>query len=217
MTVALAEAAGRRAPDLRGDLAIIADMVAPNSRVLDVGCADGALLAYLVHEKQVDGRGVELSQDGVNACVEHGLSVIQGDADTDLANYPSGSFDYVILSQTLQATVNPRRVLSELVRIGRRAIVSFPNFGHWRVRWYLLAHGRMPHAPLLNHHWYDTPNIHLCTIDDFVELAAALDIEIERGLTLDRHGRATAIRRPGRRTNLFGEQGLFLLRSPGRS
>src|SRR5260221_8336483 len=147
MTVALTAAAARRATAIRGDLALIAAMVAPNSRVLDVGCGDGALLDYLVHEKQVDGRGIELSQDGVNAGVEHGLSVIQGDADTDLAAYPSAAFDYVILSQTLQATVNPRRVLGELVRIGRHAIVSFPNFGYWRVRWDLLTRGRMAHAP----------------------------------------------------------------------
>ncbi len=134
---------------IRVDLQHIADMVAPGSRVLDVGCGDGALLDYLVHFKQVDGRGIELSQAGVNACVGVGLSVIQGDADTDLAGYPSDAFDYAILSQTLQATRDPKGVLDQLVRIARRAIVSFPNFGHWRMRWHLLTQGTMPVTPSL--------------------------------------------------------------------
>ncbi|HEX5644349.1 MAG TPA: methionine biosynthesis protein MetW, partial [Erythrobacter sp.] len=127
---------------IRIDLQLIADMIEPNSRVLDVGCGDGALLEYLVHFKQVDGRGVEISQAGVNACVARGLSVVQGDADTDLKDYPADAFDHVVLSQTLQATHQPRAVLEHLVRIGRRAIVSFPNFGHWRVRWHLATIGR---------------------------------------------------------------------------
>jgi methionine biosynthesis protein MetW len=122
-------ARNRKPGDIRLDLRLIADMIDPGSRVLDIGCGDGALLDYLVYEKQVDGRGIELSMDGVHSCVSHGLSVIQGDADTDLKDYPSGAFDYVVLSQTLQAMRAPRRVLEELVRIGRRAIISFPNFG----------------------------------------------------------------------------------------
>ncbi|HET6376371.1 MAG TPA: methionine biosynthesis protein MetW, partial [Methylocella sp.] len=127
--------ARRRIANLaRVDLLIVADMVAPDSRVLDVGCGDGALLRLLAEEKGVDGRGIELSQHGVNDCVAKGLSVIQGDADTDLADYPDDAFDYVILSQTLQATRQPKRVLENMLRIGRRAIVSFPNFGHWRIR-----------------------------------------------------------------------------------
>src|SRR5947209_18460002 len=133
------------APDeLRRDLRLIAEMIEPGARVLDIGCGDGALLAYLVRHKGVDGRGMELSQSGVNACVGHGLSVIQGDADRDLAAYPTGAFDVVVLSQTLQATRQPRKVLETLVRIGRRAIVSFPNFGFWRIRLGLLLTGRMP-------------------------------------------------------------------------
>src|SRR3954454_15360561 len=133
------------APDeLRRDLRLIADMIAPQSRALDIGCGDGALLAYLARQKGVDARGMELSQSGVNACVGHGLSVIQGDADRDLEAYPDGAFDVVVLSQTLQATRRPRRVVEELVRIGRRAIVSFPNFGFWRIRLRLLLTGRMP-------------------------------------------------------------------------
>src|SRR5258705_4512099 len=126
---------------IRIDLQLIAEMIAPKSRVLDVGCGDGALLDHLVHAKGVDGRGVEISQAGVNACVTHGLSVIQGNADTDLKDYPSDAFDYIVLSQTLQATRKPHQVLKQLVRIGRHAIVSFPNFGHWRVRWQLLTRG----------------------------------------------------------------------------
>jgi methionine biosynthesis protein MetW len=195
---------------LRGDLRLIADMVEPGARVLDIGCGDGALLAWLAREKGVDGRGMELSQSGVNACVSHGLSVIQGDADRDLDDYPSDAFDYAILSQTLQATRNPRTVLENLVRIGRRAIVSFPNFGHWRIRLALLARGRMPVTPLLAHVWYDTPNIHLCTIRDFLALAAETGVVIERALTLDRAGRPLAMS-PGL-ANLLAEQALFVLR-----
>jgi methionine biosynthesis protein MetW len=187
-------------------------MVAPGSRVLDIGCGDGALLAYLARVKQVDARGMELSQSGVNACVSHGLPVIQGDADGDLDNYPSDAFDYAILSQTLQATRNPRLVIGNLVRIGRRAIVSFPNFGHWRIRANLLFNGRMPVTPLLNHAWYDTPNIHFCTIKDFVALCTELGITIERSQTLDRAGRPFALDAGGGLANLLAEQGLFLLR-----
>lgn len=207
------DAAARRAA-IRIDLQLIADMIKPGSRVLDVGCGDGVLLDYLVHFKGVDGRGVELSQDGVNACVTQGLSAIQGDADTDLKDYPSDAFDYVVLSQTLQATVNPRGVLQEMVRIGRNAIVSFPNFGYWRVRFQLLIHGRMPQTHALLHDWWDTPNIHLCTITDFVALADSMGVRIERALTLDRTG--TRVReRQGGLANLFGEQAVFLLARGG--
>ena len=129
---------------LRGDLQLIADMIDPDSRVLDVGCGDGALLAWLGTRKGVDGRGIELSMDGVRACVGSGLSVIQGDADADLENYPDDAFDYVVLSQTLQATHDPKTVLEHMARIGRRVIVSFPNFGHWPVRLGLMFQGRMP-------------------------------------------------------------------------
>ena len=196
---------------IRVDLQLIADMVAPKSRVLDVGCGDGALLDYLGQFKQVDGRGVELSQAGVNACVAHGLSVVQGDADTDLAQYPEDAFDYVILSQTLQATRDPEKVVRNLVRIGRKAIVSFPNFGHWRIRWSLLWTGRMPETETIPARWYNTPNIHFCTILDFVDLCAELDIDIERSLSINPQGHANSLR-SHHLANYFGEQGMFLLR-----
>ena len=159
---------------------------------------------------------MELSQSGVNACVGHGLSVIQGDADRDLQAYPSGAFDVVVLSQTLPATRNPRRVVEALARIGRRAIVSFPNFGFWRIRLKLLTAGRMPVSPLLPFPWYETPNIHLCTIRDFVALCDEIGIGIERGITLDRSGRPYPLKPHGRLANLLGEQGVFVL-SGGRA
>jgi methionine biosynthesis protein MetW len=196
---------------IRVDLKLIADMVEPGTRVLDVGCGDGALLAYLAYEKGVDGRGMELSQSGVNACVAGGLSVIQGDADTDLRHYPADAFDYVILSQTLPATRAPREVLEQMLRVGKRAIVSFPNFAYWRVRLRLLFGGHMPQTEALPHRWYDTPNIHLCTIDDFRELCAEMGVVVERAVALDRRGRTLSLL-PLPLANLIGEQGLFLLR-----
>jgi methionine biosynthesis protein MetW len=186
-------------------------MIEPRSRVLDIGCGDGALLGYLAREKSVDGRGIELSQSGVNAGVGHGLSVIQGDADSDLDAYPDGAFDYVVLSQTLPATRHPRRVLENLVRIGKRAIVSFPNFGFWRIRLGLLRHGRMPVSGLLNQEWYETPNIHLCTIRDFVALCHHIGIRIEHSLPLDRHGRPYSLDPRGSLANLLAEQSVFVL------
>jgi methionine biosynthesis protein MetW len=204
-------AADGAAGGLRRDLRLIAEMIDPGARVLDIGCGDGALLAHLVRQKNVDGRGMELSQSGVNSCVGHGLSVIQGDADRDLEAYPTGAFDVVVLSQTLQATREPRKVLETLVRIGRRAIVSFPNFGFWRIRLHLLFRGRMPMSHLLAHPWYETPNIHLCTIRDFVAMCDEIGIRVERSVTLDRHGQPYSLDPHGSLANLLAEQGVFVL------
>ena len=202
----------RKSSSLRVDLELISKMIEPGSRALDVGCGDGALLDYLIYEKNVDGRGIELSSEGVNACVSSGLSVIQGDADQDLDDYPDQAFDYVILGQTLQATREPHNVLRNLVRIGKRAIVSFPNFGYWRVRVSLMFLGKMPQTEILSYNWYDTPNIHFCTITDFMSLCSTLGIEVENGIALDRTGQTREIGGGGMFfANLRGEQAVFLL------
>jgi methionine biosynthesis protein MetW len=196
----------------RVDLLLVAGMVEPGARVLDVGCGDGTLLRLLADTRGVDGRGMELSQRGVNDCVAKGLSVIQGDADTDLSAYPDDGFDYVILSQTLQATRQPRRVLEQMLRIGRNAVVSFPNFGHWRIRTQLMFHGRMPVTENLSAPWYDTPNIHFCTIRDFTDMVGDMEARIERGVALDSSGSPMRVKTPWWVWNLFGEQAVFLLR-----
>ncbi|WP_246088695.1 methionine biosynthesis protein MetW [Phreatobacter stygius] len=201
-----------KAEGIRPDYLHVASMIAPGSKVLDVGCGDGGLLKLLRDQKGVDGRGIELSREGVNDCVAAGLAVIQGDADTDLAFYPDDSFDVVILSQTIQATRAPRVVLEHMLRIGKRAIISFPNFGHWRLRMQLLTRGRMPASENLPYHWYDTPNIHFCTIRDFVDLVREVDAVTERSAALDRHGRAVRVHAPWWFWNLFGEQAVFKLR-----
>ena len=199
-------------PGTRLDFLQIRDMVIPGARVLDVGCGDGELLSLLEATRNVDGRGIEISQLGVNAAVGRGLAVIQGDADSDLSDYPDDSFDYVILSQTLQATRNPRQVVEDMLRIGRRAIVSFPNFGHWRIRGQIMFRGRMPVTDNLPYAWYDTPNIHFCSIRDFVEMARGLDAVIERAEALTLSGQPVQVRAPWWFWNLFGEQAVFLLR-----
>src|SRR5215470_7856888 len=173
---------------IRPDHLLVAQMVEQGSRVLDVGCGDGDLLR-LLESRGVDGRGIELSREGVNRCVAKGLAVIQGDADTDLVNYPDDAFDYVILSQTLQATRKPRVVLEHLLRIGRHAIVSFPNFGHWRMRLQLLIGGHMPRTENLPYSWWDTPNIHFCTIKDFRQLCQVAGAKMEKAVALNAWGR----------------------------
>lgn len=196
---------------LRADLAIIAEHVRTGSRVLDVGCSDGALMAELRDRKGVDARGIEIDGSDVTAALARGLSVIQGDADTDLADYPDGSFDYAILSQTLQTTRRPDRVLDQLLRVGSKAFVSFPNFAHWRVRASLLWGGRMPVTRSLPIAWYETPNIHHLTIDDFRAHVRERDIKVEGCwfLSGDRlTGEAVA--------NFRAEHAVFLLSRTGR-
>ena len=196
---------------LRPDELAIANVVKTSSRVLDIGCGDGSLLFHLTREKNVIGRGIELSQEGVNFCVSKGLSVIQGNADTDLNFYPEKSFDYVILSQTLQATHNPRNVLLNLIRIGKRAIVSLPNFGHFKIRLKLLTTGQMPKTNLLNDPWFSTPNIHLCTILDFVNLCKDLDLKLESVIVLNENGKVSFFSKNLYLANLFGQQVLFVI------
>ena len=192
---------------LRPDLAVIAANVAPGSRVLDVGCGDGALMAALRDRHGCDARGLEIDAGNVAAAVARGLSVIQGDADIDLADYPDASFDYAILSQTLQTARAPDQVLDQLLRIGRRAFVSFPNFAHWRVRLSLLWGGRMPVTRLLPERWYDTPNIHHVTIDDFRAFMK------ERGLTVEGAWFLSGDRRRSpAAANFRAEHAVFLLR-----
>jgi len=202
---------GHSQTSVRRDHQLIADMVEPGSRLLDIGCGDGALLELLAQEKNVDGRGIEISQDGVNACVSRGLSVIQGDAEADLFDYPKAAFDYVILSQTLPDMHEPRMVLEQLLRIGRVAIVSIPNFGYWRNRLHLLIHGRVPITPPGAGSWYDTTHVHPCTIRDFIGLCATLGITIERSVRLDREGGAQIFSGTGPFSNLLGAQAVFVL------
>nr|WP_321443067.1 methionine biosynthesis protein MetW [uncultured Cohaesibacter sp.] len=202
---------GRRADNTRIDFEIVADMIAPHSKVLDVGSDDGSLLELLQTKEGVEGRGIELSQRGVNRCVSRGLSVIQGDADEDLIYYPDDSFDYVVLSQTIQATRNPRNVLEHLLRIGGKAIVSFPNFGHWKVRSDLAFRGTMPVNDYLPYSWYDTPNIHFCTVRDFVNLCGETNATIERAHGLQGDGKPISFSAPWWFWNLFAEQAIFLL------
>jgi methionine biosynthesis protein MetW len=194
---------------LRPDLAIIAANVARGTRVLDIGCGDGALMAALRDTRGVDARGLELDPANVAAAVARGLSVMQGDADVDLVDYPAGAFDYAILSQTLQTTRRPDLVLDQLVRIGRRAFVSFPNFAHWRVRLSLLWGGRMPVTRLLPLQWYETPNIHHVTIDDFRALVAARGLVVEGSWFLSGDSLTSAAA-----ANFRAEHAVFLLSRP---
>jgi methionine biosynthesis protein MetW len=200
------------AKSVRVDHVLIAEMVEPGSRVLDVGCGDGELLQLLTEQRGVDGRGVEIERNKVNACVARGLSVIQGDADRDLANYPDQAFDYAVLSLTIQATRRPKPVLENLLRIGRRAIVSFPNFGHWQIRTGLLLTGRMPVTHNLPDNWYESPNAHLCTIRDFADLCAHVNADVEQAVAFNASGRRLPIKWSLSMQNMFGEKAVFLLK-----
>lgn len=200
------------AKNMRLDLRLIAEMIAPGTRVLDIGCGDGSLIDHLYRTKGCDARGIEIDMAEVTRAVVHGLPVMQGDADADLAQYPDGAFDYVVLSRTLQAVERPREVLRQMLRIGRSALVSFPNFGHWQVRWQLLWSGRMPMTSVWARPWHETPNIHPCTIRDFVVLCGEEGYVVEKWLAVDEAGQRAPWRRSAGMANLFGEQALFQLR-----
>ena len=190
----------------RSDYAIISELVEPNTRVLDLGCGEGELLAWLQANKNVEARGVELNGSRVQRAIARGVSVYQGDIDQGLADYPDGAFDYVILSQTLQEVRQPLKVLREMLRVGRFAIVAFPNFGHWRVRLAHLWSGRAPKTKLFPHDWYNSPNIHFLTVHDFEELVTKERWTIERRLFL------SGDRRVGTVPNLLAETAVFLVR-----
>ncbi|MBS0959042.1 MULTISPECIES: methionine biosynthesis protein MetW [Acetobacter] len=196
---------------MRLDQRLIAEMVKPGTRVLDVGSGDGALIGHLFRERQCDARGIEINMREVTRSVAHGLPVVHGDADNDLVHYPDGAFDYVVLQRTLQAVERPREVLRQMLRIGRHAIVSFPNFGHWRLRLQLLLTGRMPMTSVWSTPWYETPNVHPCTIRDFLALCEEEGYTVLQWMAVDEDGSRAPWRRSVRLANLFGEQALFLL------
>jgi methionine biosynthesis protein MetW len=190
----------------RSDYAIIGQIVEPNTKVLDLGCGEGELLEWLVANKGVDARGVEISGLKVQRAIARGVSVYQGDIDEGLADYPDRAFDYVILSQTLQETHHPLKVLREMLRVGRRVIVAFPNFGHWRVRLSMLMSGRAPRTQLFPYEWYDSPNIHFLTVHDFETLAVQEGLLVERRFCLARHRTVTLL------PNLRAEVAVFQVR-----
>jgi methionine biosynthesis protein MetW len=196
---------------LREDFREILRLVRPGARVLDVGCGEGELLELLTREKAVDGQGLEISQAGVSACLAKGLAVVQGDGDRDLDYFPTRSFDYAVLSKTLQQMREPAHVLSELLRIADQAVVSVPNFGHWRVRWALLTKGRMPETRSLPEPWWSTPNIHLCTLRDFTELCRELGLRIDACSALSNGKLARPIDPEKPVENWRSETALFLL------
>lgn len=192
------------------DFNVISNMIPARSSVIDVGCGDGSLLKYLDKDKNINGRGLEIDQDKIRECLAKGISVIQGDADIDLADYPDKSFDYSILTYTLQATKRPKKVLEELVRISNKAIVSFPNFGYWKIRMHLLINGTMPISNELSYSWYETPNLHFCTIFDFIDLCEKTNIKIENKVNLKRH-LIQDYKQKSWVDNCFSESGMFLI------
>ena len=198
---------------LRKDLDLIANLVEDNSKVIDIGCGNGELLNYLSKNKNSKIQGLEINQKKVNKCVSKGLSVIQGDADKDLGLYPEKSFDYVILSQTIQATLEPKKILTELTRIGKRVIVSIPNFGFWKVRLDLLIKGKMPITSKLNSTWFETENIHLCTISDFTDLCDQLNLKIKQTVTIASNKQKMFFGKPNKLANIFAEEAIFLIQN----
>jgi len=196
---------------MKQEFKIIAENIENNTRVLDVGCGDGVLIEYLKKEKNVDARGLEISKDKVQICISKGLTVIEGNAEIDLKQFPNNSFDYVVLSQTLQAFVNPEKVINELLRVGKRAIVTIPNFGFWKVRLHLLLKGTMPVTKALPDEWYNTPNLHMCTIKDFVRFSNIMNFKIFKSIALNDKNMTKIDRSNLFFKNLFSELGIFLI------
>ena len=196
---------------MKAEYKIILELLEENSRILDVGCDDGTLMQFLKKNKKVDIRGIEISKKKVQTCVAKGLTVLEGNAELDLKQFPDRSFDYVILGQTLQAFVNPQAVIKELLRIGKKAIVTIPNFGHWKVRLNLLTKGTMPVTKTLPNNWYNTPNIHMCTIRDFVEFSKVIDFKIFKSLALTNQSISKINNFNLFFKNLFAELGIFLI------
>ena len=198
---------------MKQEFKIISELIEKNTRVLDVGCGDGILMEYLKYNKEIDIRGIEISKDNVQKCLSKGLTVIEGDAEKDLLQFPDSSFDFVILSQTLQAFLNPEIVIKELLRVGKKAIVTIPNFGFWKVRLHLLIKGTMPITKNLPDEWYNTPNLHMCTIKDFYNFCENRKIKLDKSLALHNE-KISSINRLNLNTkNLSAELGIFLIES----
>ena len=196
---------------MKSEYKIIKDLIENNSRVLDVGCDDGSLMEFLKKERKVDIRGIEISKEKVQTCISKGLTVIEGDAEFDLKQFPDKSFDFVVLGQTLQAFINPEIVIKELLRIGNKAIVTIPNFGHWKVRFNLLLKGRMPVTKTLPNEWYNTPNIHMCTIKDFFKFSQTMNFKIFKSFALMNKNISSINSSNLSFKNLFCELGIFLI------
>ena len=196
---------------MKTEYKIIVDLIEEKTRVLDVGCDDGTLMVSLKKDKNVDARGIEISKDKVQICVSKGLTVIEGNAELDLKQFPNDSFDYVVLGQTLQAFVNPEIVIKELLRVGKKAIITIPNFGHWKVRLNLLIKGTMPITESLPNDWYNTPNIHMCTIKDFVKFSKIINFKIFKSLALTNKNISNINNSNLFYKNLFAELGIFLI------
>ena len=196
---------------MKNEFKVIADLIDKNSRVLDVGCADGVLMEFLRDNKNTNIRGLELSKDKVQKCIEKGLTVIEGNAEKDLKQFPDKSFDYVVLSQTLQAFLDPELVINELLRVGKKAIVTIPNFGYWKIRLHLLTKGTMPITKTLPDEWYNTPNLHMCTIKDFVSFVKSRNFKIFKSLALDEENVSLINNTNLGIKNLFADLGIFLI------